>query len=471
MAGRILIVDPVATNRIILKVKLSAARYDICLASGFSEALITSAAQAPDLIIVGLSASDASASDAGAKCIQQIKGADLFSAIPVVAIASGASNLARLAILKAGAEDVLTRPVDDAFLLARLRSLLRARDATEELRLRDGTNKALGFEEGPTPFEPPANVAIVASDLTQATAWRRALQAQTGHKVEVWSPEETLEQNAANSGPDALILAVDGAGRPGSALTILPELRSRRGSRHAAVLAVLTVENPAAAVMALDLGASDVMTAGFDAAELALRLGVQVQRKRDADRLRTSVRDGLKMAMTDPLTGLFNRRYALPHLGRIAARAKSLNRGFAVMIADLDRFKSVNDTYGHSGGDDVLIEVSRLLQDNLRGVDLVARLGGEEFLIAMPDTTLDKARIAGERLCRIVRETPVLLKDGRTKVGVTMSIGIAMGPGLDIHGRAPQDVDVEALLDAADKALYLSKSEGRDQVTVSRTAA
>lgn len=466
MAGRILIIDPVATNRITLKVKLSAARYDTGLATGFSEALIASSALPPDLVIVGVSGNAS-----GAEAISRIKNADLFATVPVVAISTETDAQGRLDLLRAGAEDVIERPMDDAFLLARLRSLLRARDATEELRLRDGTNKALGFYEGAATFEPPARVAIVASDLVEATAWRRALQAKTGHSVEVWSPEEALLSDTGANGADALILAVDCAGRPGSALTILPELRSRKGSRHAAVLAVLTVDNPAAAVMALDLGASDVMCSGFDAAELALRLGVQVQRKRDADRLRTSVRDGLKLAMTDPLTGLFNRRYALPHLGRMAARAQSLDRGFAVMIADLDRFKSVNDTYGHSGGDDVLVEVARRLLDNLRSVDLVARLGGEEFLIAMPETSLEKARIAAERLCRIMREKPVLLKDGRTEVPVTMSIGIAMGPVPAGQTSAICPSPVEALLHAADQALYRSKSEGRDQVTVSRTAA
>lgn len=461
MPGRILVIDPVATNRIIIKVKLSTARYDICQASTLADGLAIAKDDPPDLIIAGLSQCDCDGS-----LVTRIRAIPELARVPVIAIAQSLSPTERLTLLAAGADDVLSRPLDDAFVLARLRSLLRSSNATEELRLRDGTSRALGFAEAAVPFGPPPRVALVIRHRPDATLWRQALEIELGHEVEIWTPDAVLEQVDDENGPDALILAVETGMNPDQPLSILPELRSRKASRHAAVLAVLTGHNPALAVMALDLGASDVMPQGFDAKELALRLKIQISKKRDADRLRETVRDGLKLAMTDPLTGLFNRRYALPHLGRVAEKARGSGREFAVMLADLDRFKLVNDTYGHGAGDAVLIEVSRRLRENLRGVDLVARLGGEEFLITMPDSSLEEARVAAERLCRMIKQTPIALPGTQTSVFVTISIGIAMGPG-----GGPDEVPIEALIHTADKALYLSKSEGRDQVTVSLTAA
>ena len=156
------------------------------------------------------------------------------------------------------------------------------------------------------------------------------------------------------------------------------------------------------AAMALDLGANDILAEGFPSGELAIQVRTQLRRKADAARLRASVRDGLKLAVTDPLTGLYNRRYAMSHLGRIAEQAARSGRSFTVMVADIDRFKAINDTWGHAAGDSVLVQVARILPDNLRAVDLVARIGGEEFLVVMPDTEEAEARLAAERLRRVV---------------------------------------------------------------------
>ena len=219
--------------------------------------------------------------------------------------------------------------------------------------------------------------------------------------------------------------------------------------------------------MALDLGASDLLTLPLDAEETALRITLHLTRKRRADQLRRAVSTGLRLAVTDPLTGLYNRRYALAHLDRIAARAMEQGRRYAVMVLDLDRFKSVNDTFGHAAGDAVLETVAARLRENLRPSDLIARIGGEEFLVALPDATLGTARLAAERLCRVVGDTPVLLPDGRGTVTVTISVGLALGPspssGLD-------DSPAREALTRADAALLGAKADGRNQVTIASAA-
>ena len=147
----------------------------------------------------------------------------------------------------------------------------------------------------------------------------------------------------------------------------------------------------------------------------------------------------------------------------MAERSKTTGRSFAVMALDIDHFKLVNDSFGHGAGDRVIAGVADILRDNLRSVDLVARIGGEEFLIALPDTTVDQARKMAERIRYIVQNTPLSIGAGKMPVGVTLSIGVALGMGAD--------GDVNGIIERADAALYDSKSSGRNAVTLAQTAA
>ena len=168
------------------------------------------------------------------------------------------------------------------------------------------------------------------------------------------------------------------------------------------------------------------------------------------------------LAATDPLTGLYNRRYAMARLTDVERDAQGSGRAFAVVLADLDHFKAINDTYGHAAGDAVLKEVARRLKDNLRGADLVARYGGEEFLMVLPETDLDRAEPLARRLCALIGQTPFALPGRKAPIPVTMSIGVAVG-GSD-KNRARETL--EALIERADTALYGAKAHGRNQVTV-----
>jgi two-component system cell cycle response regulator len=170
------------------------------------------------------------------------------------------------------------------------------------------------------------------------------------------------------------------------------------------------------------------------------------------------------MAVTDHLTGLYNRRYALAHLQRMADSARASARPFAVMVADVDRFKAVNDTFGHATGDAVLAEIAARLRDNLRPGDMVARLGGEEFLIAMPDTGDVSAATAADRLRRIVSASDIPVPGRPGGLTATISIGVSVAqPGVD--------TTLPDLIDRADQALLAAKADGRNQISLARPAA
>ncbi|MGJ8610454.1 MAG: diguanylate cyclase, partial [Octadecabacter sp.] len=193
-----------------------------------------------------------------------------------------------------------------------------------------------------------------------------------------------------------------------------------------------------------------------------------IQAKHEADALRRTVETGLEAAITDPLTGLFNRRYAMPHLARLSTESRRSGRQFAIMVLDLDHFKTINDTHGHSAGDDILRQTARRLQDNLRAVDLLARIGGEEFLVAIPNSDVVHARTAAERLCKLIGGAPFFVGPNRTEVHMTMSVGVSLSDGQD----APDVVDdLSELVNEADLALYAAKNGGRNKVSLSLSAA
>ena len=477
MSGRILLVDSIATNRIVLRVKLLAAHYTVTPCATLDEARVAMNADRPDLIVIDLSGPAIPAYD----FCRAIKADADTAAIPIIATGSFPTPSARIAALRAGADDVLEKPLNDALLQARIRSLLRARDATSELRLREDTQRALGFAEDAEGFVPMGRVAMVTDHAGDPTPSLTALMERLPQPCSLFESGRMLTTEAMTPLPDLFI--IDGAGGmagppvAGDIFRMVADLRSRSETRHAAQLVILPENASDMAAMVLDLGANDLVTARVSADELAHRVRALLCRKSQSDKLRDTVRSGLQAAVTDQLTGLYNRRYALPHLAKMAERALTKGRDFTVMVLDIDHFKSINDQHGHAVGDKVLAEVAKRLRDNLRAVDLIARIGGEEFLVAMPDTTAAQGQIAAERLRRMIEGTPFVgLGDGvataksqtlaAPRIRVTLSIGVAVGGPSSLNSE-----DVDMLFNRADAALYSAKSAGRNMVTVSQSAA
>jgi two-component system, cell cycle response regulator len=244
-------------------------------------------------------------------------------------------------------------------------------------------------------------------------------------------------------------------------LRLCSQLRSLDRTRFVPIMLLADIGEDSRLVRALELGINDYLVRPIDRHELTARLRTQIKRKRYNDYLRDSVTETIEMAVTDALTGLHNRRYMDSHLKALFDRSVTRQCPLSVLILDLDRFKSVNDAYGHSGGDDVLREFARRLRENVRGIDLACRYGGEEFVVIMPDTDAAVAQRVAERIRSEIELEPFAVgKDGKT-VGVTVSAGVST---------LLQAADsVEALMKRADTALYEAKSAGRNRV-VARAA-
>ncbi|MEO1789211.1 MAG: diguanylate cyclase [Pseudomonadota bacterium] len=447
MAGHVLVADGALTTRILLKAILGEAHYDVSLVCDRASAESVLRHHRPGVVILGQALADGP----GEALLERIRARPETRAVPVIMLSDNANAANRIAALSAGADEMMSKPISEATLLARLRSLLRAYDTETALGDREGAVQDMGFSEARPDFVPPARISTVGTDTAQSALWSDAL---APHLTDTVTP---LAPAAALSAAPADIYVIAATPEPEVGLRLLAELRARPATRHAAIVLVHDHEDTETAVTALDLGASDLIASAFDPTEMALRLQIQLTRKRSDDRLRASVEDRLRMAVVDPLTGLFNRRYADAHAERTVARARDTDRPYAVILADIDRFKLVNDGYGHGAGDTVLTEVARRLKDNLRPNDMIARIGGEEFVVIMPDITTDSALTAAQRLCDRVREGGVRIPGCPTPLGITVSLGLAIGMPGESYAQ---------VIGRADGALYDAKEAGRDTVTV-----
>ena len=382
MTGRILIVDDVATNRIVMKVKLAEACYAVEQADNGTAALQAARENSPDLIILDVLMPDMSGLEVCRRLKEDARTAD----IPVLLVTALSDRASKMAGLEAGADDFLTKPVDEVTLLARVRSLIRARETVRELHERGEYGADHGFAEAMTGFEiksRPGRIWLVAPGKTGAVVWKTALDDKVGGDVRVVPRETALAEFAAGDGEgaDVFVISADLAER-NEGLRLLSDLRSRPATRHAATLMVLPKATRSGQQSRSISGPSDILYAPVDTQELAIRIRSQLGRKRQADKLRASLRAGLELAVTDSLTGLYNRRYGLYRLAQMIGAAEN---GVAVMMLDVDHFKGINDRHGHAAGDEVLRRLGRRLRAELRYGDLLARIGGEEFLVALPD--------------------------------------------------------------------------------------
>lgn len=236
------------------------------------------------------------------------------------------------------------------------------------------------------------------------------------------------------------------------------EARKRIAHPYAYMLLLTSRENKGDVIRGLEAGADDYLTKPFVPEELHARLRTGLRILELEDKLVASQEVLQHKATHDELTGLLNRASIDDIIKRELARAKRAGASCGILLADLDHFKSVNDTHGHGIGDAVLREAASRLQAGVRVYDGVGRYGGEEFLMVLPGCNAAGLRERAERILDLFRASPFATSEG--PIRVTISLGAVSSEGS--HGESP-----EAFVLAADRALYRAKRNGRDRVEVS----
>ncbi|MCW2284992.1 two-component system cell cycle response regulator [Rhodoblastus acidophilus] len=452
MTARVLVVDDLLPNVKLLEARLTAEYFDVVTATNGFEALKICERGECDIVLLDVMMPGMD----GFEVCRKLKANPDTLHLPVIMVTALDQTSDRVRGLEAGADDFLTKPIDEIALMARVRSLARLKTSVDELRARAETSVALGVTDAVDHRLDSGIGGRVLLVDDRVNSCEKILSALSDrYEVDV-EPDAAEALFRASDTPYELVMVSLGLAAY-DGLRLCSQLRSVERTRHTPILMVADIEDRARVLRGLDLGVNDYLVRPIDKNEIIARARTQVRRKRYADSLRSNVQAALEMAVVDPLTGLNNRRYLQTHVVGLMEQSAQKGRPLSAMVLDIDHFKGVNDTYGHDVGDDILRGFAARVRRVVRGADLLCRFGGEEFVIVMPETRLAVARLVAERVRASVAATPFPICGGLETLGVTVSIGVAASHG----GESP-----DALFKRADQALYRAKSGGRNRVTV-----
>ena len=447
MSARILVTDDNPLNVKLLSAKLAREYYSVVTAENGVQAIEKAISDKPDLVLLDVMMPEMD----GFEACRQLKANPATQGIPVVMVTALSDVQDRVRGLDAGADDFLTKPINDIALMARVRSCLRLKALMDEWRMREGNSAMMtDIDE-----ESLRSGQIILLDDTQHD--QEIVKKHINHIGMTCHPitkVEEIEPLLERERIHVIMMNLNMHAEDG--LRICANLKANEATRYVPIVVYADESELGKIAKALDIGANDYIFKPIDPHELQARLRTQIRHKRTYDRLRLSYEKNMTMAITDPLTGVHNRHYMEKNLPRLFDRCKANNKPISVVMLDIDFFKKINDSYGHHVGDQVLQELVRRLNSAIRFFDIVIRMGGEEFALIMPEAPYAAAMNAGERLRAAIANTPFSILDPKLELPVTMSVGVA--------GSDEGQDSLEILLRKADAALYKAKETGRNKV-------
>ena len=454
MSARVLVVDDILPNVKLLEAKLSSEYYEVLTAMNGEEALRKVDEESPDLVLLDVMMPGMD----GFEVCTRIKENPANAHIPVVMVTALTDVQDKVRGLESGADDFLSKPINDTALMARVRSLVRLKMSNDEWRARETTANQLGVVESNasamSEAADNAKLLIIEDKEFEVNKIKETLAIDNHDIMAVESGVDAM-QMIADHDFDMVVVSLNLQDEDG--LRLCSHLKSNERTRSVPLVLIGGEDDMPRIAHGLEIGAHDYILRPVERNELLARTRTQIRRKRFQERLRATYEISLSMALTDSLTGLYNRRYLEVHLDKLLKTNREIKKDLAVMMVDIDHFKPVNDTHGHKAGDEALKIFAERLTENTRSFDLVARLGGEEFVVILPDVSERRTFMVAERLRRAVESDTFEVGAQEGPINITTSIGGAIISFDD-------DVTVQEALDRADKALYQAKEGGRNCV-------
>ncbi len=453
MTARVLVVDDIFANVKLLETRLTAEYFEVLTATNGPDAIALCEQGSVDLVLLDVMMPGMD----GFEVCRRLKASPTTAHLPVILVTALDQPSDRVKGLEAGADDFVTKPIKEVPLLTRVRSLVRIKMMTDELRARaQATSRALGTRD---PFieaiaEPGLNGRVMVVEDRASALERIQIALGQHHTVESEADPQAALVKIAEGNFDCAMISLGLQNFDG--LRLCSQIRSLERTRYLPLIMIADTEGDPKVLRGLDLGVNDYLMRPIDRNELLARVRSQVKNRRYAERLRENLQASMELAITDSLTGLHNRRYLQSHLSALLSERQARGKGLSLCVLDIDHFKNVNDSYGHDAGDEVLREFAMRLRKHVRGVDLLARFGGEEFVVAMPDTDAVMAFHAADRIRRAIETEGFSIHKGTRTISVTCSIGMA--------GMMADESSADSLIKRADEALYQAKKTGRNKV-------
>ena len=307
------------------------------------------------------------------------------------------------------------------------------------------------------PFNPEEFLVLVVDDVVKNLQVIGYMLDDVGYATTFASSGPQALERIRTAQPDLILLDLMMPGMSG--LEVCEQLRTDLDLRRIPVIFLTVSHEKEHVLQAFECGAVDYVTKPFNAPELLARVRTHLELKHTRDELEKALQELEQLAITDPLTGISNRRHLLRLTAQEGERARRHARPFSILMLDIDHFKRINDTHGHTVGDHALLVMAQAVMDSLRREDCFGRLGGEEFVALLPETEIQAAVEVGDRIrCRIA---DLVIPVEAHQLSMTVSIGVST--------YRFDDTAIEMVLQRADEALYRAKRQGRNQVAAHPT--
>ncbi len=457
MTGKILVVDDLEPNLRLLEAKLKSEYYTVYTANNGFDALDLAKQKDPDIILLDVMMPKMD----GFEVCKKLKGNPETAGIPVVMVTALTEQEDRVKGLECGADDFITKPIDEFHLFARVRSLVRIKELFDELRLRDKTAENFGgaseyFSSKTEDLK--STIVLIDDDIFKVRKIKERLE-KNGHKVIVFDPDQPID-NLQNFDFDLVIVSTMLDQKNG--LRISVEIKGMENKRRVPVIILVDEDNKEMMIKGLQVGIDDYILEPLDINELVARTKTLLRRKKCQDYLRSGIEDSISASVIDQLTRLYNRRYLEKHLSTIFRETMSKKDNLVLLTIDIDNFKQINDKpgWGHSIGDEVLKEVSDRIRNCVRDTDLAVRHGGEEFIVVLTNTSFETGKIVAERIRKSICDVPIKISAEPGELTCTVSIGDS---AMRQDGDTPED-----LINRSDEMLYKAKTTGKNKVVAEK---
>ena len=451
MSARVLVIDDIIQNVKLLEAKLQNEYFDVITALSGKDALKILETDLPDIILLDVMMPEMD----GFEVCRRIKSNPRTTHIPVIMVTALDQTSKRVEGLEAGADDFLSKPIKDLPLFARVRSLVRLKMLMDELRMREVTVenlKTIEVVKFPLQFNLAAqSTNILLIESSSSSAQRLSSYMDDFAKVDI-SDGNITDFNLCRY--DLIMISLSLPDIDG--LRLCSQIKNCEETRHTPLIVLVDEDENDKMVQAMEIGVMDYLVRPVDKNELIARVKSQIRQKMYAESLRENMKRNMEMAITDSVTGLYNRYFLNNYLKNLLCPTNEDRDSVSIIMMDIDFFKKVNDTYGHMAGDEVLVEFAKRIIRNIRTIDLAVRYGGEEFIIIIPKSDATFVKLVAERIRARIEKIPFKISNHSVPIAITVSIGVSLS--------ADKYMDGTSLMGSADEALYQAKETGRNKV-------